>query len=1117
MGSGDGPKLIGQLPHWTSVEMLAGGLSRAAATPARRTLLKRHGETMARGNFHARSECADRRRSTKSRQRGRSRFWSGFERLEQRLALAFGLTTTSSTYTVDTGANLVFTVARTKPSGGAVGDLMSMKYNGTDLEAPFSATSRYSHYESGLSSNTVVTATVDPQGNWIMIACDDTGPSGVGVIQYYIARKGFNNIYLATYAPTAVGEMRFITYTNHSILVNAPAPSNLTGNTGAIESSDVVGFADGTTASKYYGEYSAIDAQNYGLTGGGFGVFMDIGNRETDSGGPFFKDIDFQTTSSQSTELYNYMFSSHSQTEFSDSAQSQSSRTGLFGPYALEFTTGGAPAPVDYSFIAGLNLQGYVGAAGRGTLSGTASGVPSGHQVTVALSNGVGQYWATPDPVTGAYTVSGIKPGIYTETLYQDELAVGTQAVTISAGGSASANIADTLFAPPEVFLIGSWDGTPNGFLNSDLFPNMHPSDSRMNPWGTFTDATDTTAMTNYVVGTSPTSAWPMAEWKEATTDPTKPIDNINRITFTLTAAQVVASTLRIGITRAGSGARPIISVNGGSFSSVPASSPQASGRGVTLGNSRGNNITYNYSISASALHVGTNTIDIEVASGSSSASPWLGPWIIYDAIDLVPTANMTNAPKATSVSIVPSNLTVPLNGQQSFVAIAKDQFGNPIPEFPMAFTWSTTLGTINSNGLYTAGAAFGSGTVSVSFFDTTTNSTKTATVAVTNNNAPTVTSAAAATPNPVTGVSTNLSVLGADDGGEANLSYTWAATGNPPAGVSFSANGTNAAKNTVATFAALGNYTLTVTIRDSGNLTATSTVNVVVNQSLTSISVSPTSATVVNNNLQQFAATGLDQFGNPLATQPSFAWSLDSGSVGSVDSTGLYTSPISTIGAATVRATSGAVSGAAPVNVVWLKGDLNGDGQLTASDVAAMMTALVDLNGYQTQRGLSNADLLTIADVNNDGAIDNRDMQAIISLLANASMVAAGGGGSMESLASSSQSSTPSTVSAPIMDSAESVASPAVESTSSETSSLLLPINQVAVTVEPTTATLNKTADFIAEPNRTNSSAVDHYFIDFGRFADHLAASRGKARHLIGTSAKSSGDSSELSCDAID
>src|SRR4029450_4428746 len=48
----------------------------------------------------------------------------------------------------------------------------------------------------------------------------------------------------------------------------------------------------------------------------------------------------------------------------------------------------------------------------------------------------------------------------------------------------------------------------------------------------------------------------------------------------------------------------------------------------------------------------------------------------------------------------------------------------------------------------------------------------------------PTAAVAASASPNPITGTNTSLSVLGADDGGEASLTYTWSTTGTPPAPV---------------------------------------------------------------------------------------------------------------------------------------------------------------------------------------------------------------------------------------------------------------------------------------------------------------------------------------------
>jgi len=123
------------------------------------------------------------------------------------------------------------------------------------------------------------------------------------------------------------------------------------------------------------------------------------------------------------------------------------------------------------------------------------------------------------------------------------------------------------------------------------------------------------------------------------------------------------------------------------------------------------------------------------------------------------------------------------------------------------------------------------------------------------------------------TATSANLQVLGADAAGESSLTYTWTAIGSPPAPVSFSANGTNAAKNTTATFSKTGSYTLQVTVTDPSGLTATSQVTVTTNQTLTSIKVSPASATVSPGGQQQLTAQTLDQYGNPMAQQPTFTW----------------------------------------------------------------------------------------------------------------------------------------------------------------------------------------------------------------------------------------------------
>src|SRR5262249_52208318 len=145
--------------------------------------------------------------------------------------------------------------------------------------------------------------------------------------------------------------------------------------------------------------------------------------------------------------------------------------------------------------------------------------------------------------------------------------------------------------------------------------------------------------------------------------------------------------------------------------------------------------------------------------------------------------------------------------------------------------------------------------------------------------------------PNPGSGTTMALSVLGADPvDPESALSYIWAATAVPPGAVapSFSVNGTNAAKDTTASFAAAGNYIFQVTITDSAGLTATSIANVTVNQTLTSIAVAPPAATVPDGGTLQFAAVAHDQFGQALSAQPSFTWSLAPGGLGAIDPTGL-------------------------------------------------------------------------------------------------------------------------------------------------------------------------------------------------------------------------------------
>ncbi len=186
---------------------------------------------------------------------------------------------------------------------------------------------------------------------------------------------------------------------------------------------------------------------------------------------------------------------------------------------------------------------------------------------------------------------------------------------------------------------------------------------------------------------------------------------------------------------------------------------------------------------------------------------------------------------------------------------------------------------------------------------------------AVGGNTPPSFTNAAAATPNPVTGTTTALTSLATDNAGEPALSYTWSVVSAPAGGgASFSPNGTNGAKASTATFTRAGSYVLRVTATDAGGMTAASDVSVTVNQTLTSIMVTPVNPNVAASSVTAFSASGRDQFAQTMATQPTVTWSL-SAAVGTITAGGSYTAPGSS-GSVQVRATSGAITGTSTVTI---------------------------------------------------------------------------------------------------------------------------------------------------------------------------------------------------------
>ena len=291
---------------------------------------------------------------------------------------------------------------------------------------------------------------------------------------------------------------------------------------------------------------------------------------------------------------------------------------------------------------------------------------------------------------------------------------------------------------------------------------------------------------------------------------------------------------------------------------------------------------------------------------------------------------NVTVSQTATGLVVAPASVGLAAGATQQYTATVLDQFGATLTSQPNVI-WSAINGSITSGGLYTsAGSA-----------DTVTaaDGSITGTAQVLVYNPPTVVSAAAAAPGTVTGKTTNLSVLGADAGGEPSLTYTWTATTLPSGAAqpTYAVNGTNSAKNTTATFSHAGTYVLQATITDANQWTVNSSVTVVVSSTLLSLGVSPSTITVSARSQYQlsslFTVTGQDQFGNNVGGATLLVWSATSGSVSPA---GSYTPPAT--GIDTITVTSGGLHGTVAVTVAapagWWK--FNEGSGTTSSDSGA-------------------------------------------------------------------------------------------------------------------------------------------------------------------------------------
>lgn len=187
---------------------------------------------------------------------------------------------------------------------------------------------------------------------------------------------------------------------------------------------------------------------------------------------------------------------------------------------------------------------------------------------------------------------------------------------------------------------------------------------------------------------------------------------------------------------------------------------------------------------------------------------------------------------------------------------------------------------------------------------------------------APTITTPASG-PGTVTGTTAALSVVASDNLSTALLTYTWAVAswsggGAGASGATFAPNGTNAAANATATFHHAGSYTFTVTVRDSGGNTVTSTTGtVVVAQTPTAVAITETAPSVATGGTLVLHASLRDQFADTISAGTAVWTVLPGGAGGSIAVNGTYSAPAApTIWTDQVRATIGALSSTVTIHL---------------------------------------------------------------------------------------------------------------------------------------------------------------------------------------------------------
>jgi len=342
----------------------------------------------------------------------------------------------------------------------------------------------------------------------------------------------------------------------------------------------------------------------------------------------------------------------------------------------------------------------------------------------------------------------------------------------------------------------------------------------------------------------------------------------------------------------------PSASVAVGSTSALQATVKDQSGNTMT-----GQTVTWSTSNGVAATVSSTGIVS-GVAAGSATITASTAGVSGTSAITV--TAGTPPPPVVTTVTVAPTSASVVAGATTTLQATVKDQNGNVMTG--QTVTWTTSnaaAATVNSSGVVT-GVAAGSATI------TATSSGKTGTSNITVTAVPPVVTTVTVSPTSasvVAGATTTLQATVKDQNGNVMTGQTVTWSTNNALAATVNSSG-------VVSGVAAGSATITATSSGksgTSNITVTAIPPVV-----TTVTVAPTSASVVAGATTTLQATVKDQNGNVMTGQ-SVTWTTSNATAATVNSTGVVTGVAA--GSATITATSSGKSGTSSITVTAVSG----------------------------------------------------------------------------------------------------------------------------------------------------------------------------------------------------